>query len=228
MKPILLFDIDGTLLHVKRHFLKEGMSLILKNHGLNPEKLRHMTFAGRTDRDIFLEITAHQSEELSSGGTTTLYESVKADYLQFMLEELDNSHVTVIPGASEAIHHLQNSGYAMGLCTGNFREIAFKKMKAAGFDGHFKFGGFGCNYRDRIHLPSEADQNYFLVSGLRAKPEHYLVIGDTPNDIRCAKYFGARSVAVSTGSYRDNQLRAHKPDLLVQNLGNPDLWLSHF
>ena len=30
-------------------------------------------------------------------------------------------------------------------------------------------------------------------------PEQFIVIGDTPNDIDCARHFGARAVAVGTG-----------------------------
>jgi phosphoglycolate phosphatase len=54
------------------------------------------------------------------------------------------------------------------------------------------------------------------------------VIGDTPNDIRCAKYFGARAVSVATGSFSRNQLEKHDPDLLLENLGEVSDWSRIF
>ena len=38
-----------------------------------------------------------------------------------------------------------------------------------------------------------------------------LVIGDTPHDIQCARAIDARTIAVATGGYSLEELRAHDP-----------------
>jgi phosphoglycolate phosphatase-like HAD superfamily hydrolase len=52
-------------------------------------------------------------------------------------------------------------------------------------------------------------------------PSQFIVIGDTPNDIACARHFGARSVAVATGRNNSPELlQSHQPDVLLLNLRN--------
>lgn len=225
MKPILLFDIDGTLLHVKREFLRNALAEIMEEQGISPDILKKISFAGRTDRDIFNQLVSSSVINPNREQHNSHFDRLKRAYLKVMLSELDRSAVTLIEGVSEAIQYLKEMGYQMGLCTGNFREIAFKKVGAAGFAGLFDFGGFGCDHADRIHLPGEAHASYVAFSGLLPEPKHYLVIGDTPNDIRCARHFGARVVAVTTGGHSEEELSVLQPDTIISSLKNPDQWV---
>ena len=57
-------------------------------------------------------------------------------------------------------------------------------------------------------------------------PEQFIVIGDTPNDIDCARHFGARAVAVGTGRfYSAQEILACKPDALLPDLADVELVL---
>jgi len=56
-------------------------------------------------------------------------------------------------------------------------------------------------------------------AGAELRPEQFIVIGDTPNDIACARHFGARVVAVATGRIHSAEdLLEHKPDALLPDL----------
>ena len=57
-------------------------------------------------------------------------------------------------------------------------------------------------------------------------PEQVYVIGDTPHDVACGKAIGARAVAVATGGYTLEQLRATKPWWLLPSLPDPDQFLA--
>ena len=58
-------------------------------------------------------------------------------------------------------------------------------------------------------------------------PEQFIVIGDTPNDIDCARHFGARAVAVGTGRFYSNEeILTHNPDEFLPDLSNTDLVLN--
>lgn len=216
MKPILLFDIDGTLLHVKKLFIQELIHTVMKDLGLNRKKLSAMSFAGRTDRDIFNEIAGSLTNETEK--KEALFEKIKQAYLNVLLRDLTPDQIDIIEGALETVHLAVENDLDVGLCTGNFREAAHKKIEAAGLDNLFFFGGFGCEHADRKHLPEAAHLEYVKFSGMEPERASYVIIGDTPNDIRSAKYFGATSVAVTTGSFSREDLKAHNPDQLVENL----------
>ena len=44
------------------------------------------------------------------------------------------------------------------------------------------------------------------------------MIGDTPHDIDCANAIGVRTIAVATGGYSVDELRAHAPWRLFDEL----------
>ena len=46
------------------------------------------------------------------------------------------------------------------------------------------------------------------------------VIGDTPRDIACGKAFGARTIAVATGTWSRDQLAKYQPDFLIDDLSD--------
>jgi phosphoglycolate phosphatase-like HAD superfamily hydrolase len=57
-------------------------------------------------------------------------------------------------------------------------------------------------------------------------PAQFVVVGDTPNDIACARHFGARAVAVATGrGYDATELAAHHPDAVLNDLADTELFL---
>jgi phosphoglycolate phosphatase-like HAD superfamily hydrolase len=46
------------------------------------------------------------------------------------------------------------------------------------------------------------------------------VIGDTPRDIECGRAIGARTVAIATGQFGSEELAAHQPDFLFEDLSD--------
>jgi len=134
--------------------------------------------------------------------------------------------MSVHNGAIESVNDAASLNIPIGLCTGNVRKVAMKKVQAAGLHGIFSFGGFGEASENRNDLPGEADREYKSQYDHQPEPSQYVIIGDTPNDIRCAKYFGAKSVAVTTGGFTAKELEWHEPDLIVDSLHDPKTWLS--
>ncbi|TVR15806.1 MAG: HAD family hydrolase [Balneolaceae bacterium] len=214
MKPILLFDIDGTLMHVKRAFTRNLIAEILLDFGIesNPLEDGSYSFAGRTDREIFTHLTS------GSVNSAKVYDEVRKKYLCYMKQNFSPNDTERIGGATELVNYGKRENLEMGLCTGNYRESAYYKVNAAGYKDTFHFGGFGCNHADRKYIPGEALNDFKQLKGHTPPPERFVVIGDTPNDVRCAKHFGAVSVAVTTGSFDAGQLRESRPDFLLTDL----------
>jgi phosphoglycolate phosphatase-like HAD superfamily hydrolase len=53
-----------------------------------------------------------------------------------------------------------------------------------------------------------------------------VVIGDTPADIACGRSLGARAIAVATGWYSEDDLRAHNPHAVFADLSDTNAVLE--
>lgn len=218
--PILLYDIDGTLLRVKHDFLLALISEQLNRVKVPKPDGQVKSFAGRTDRGIFMEIIGKRPD------AENLFMQLKENYSSAMLNQLKPEFIDEIDDAAESVWEAVELNIPVGLCTGNFRPVAMKKVETAGLPGVFKFGGFGGSHSSRNKLPGEADREYRSLFNDTPEARRYVIIGDTPNDIRCAKHFGALSVAVTTGMFSKEELVAERPDLILPTLKNPKKWLS--
>lgn len=220
-RPVLLYDIDGTLLRVRREFLLELIQELLDSFNVKKPAAGSRSFAGRTDRGIFTELIGPRPD------ADDLFLQLKEMYTEAMRQRLTRDHILGIDDAIDSVREAVEMGLAVGLCTGNFRDVAYTKVETVGLNDIFSFGGFGGEHSDRNQLPAAADREYQSLYSDRPGAERYVVIGDTPNDIRCAKYFGARSVAVTTGGFSAEELGRHSPDLIIDSLNNPAEWLKN-
>ena len=220
MKSILLFDIDGTLLSVEKNFMHSLLSGILESLSLDPAILSDTPFAGRTDQAIFRSLLGEEEHN------DRLYLELKTRYLAGMQERLEPGHVSVYEHVSHCLSFFKDRHYHMGLLTGNFKEVAAHKLGVAGYRDYFTFGAYGCDHADRNLLGMAARENYRQLHEHDAEPNDFIIIGDTPLDIECARYFGCRCVSVSTGHYSREELDAHEPDLLLDTLEGPEEWLG--
>jgi phosphoglycolate phosphatase-like HAD superfamily hydrolase len=111
------------------------------------------------------------------------------------------------------------------LLTGNIKPAAYLKLELTGLSEFFQLpGAFGDESFDRRDLPAIAAQriNEYLRADLQ--PEQFIVIGDTPNDIACARHFGARVLAVATGRMHSAEdLLAYEPDAVLPDLLDTEL-----
>ncbi|HJZ67769.1 MAG TPA: HAD hydrolase-like protein, partial [Blastocatellia bacterium] len=109
------------------------------------------------------------------------------------------------------------------LLTGNVEKLAEAKLRVAGIWHYFRGrGAFGSDDEERDHLPAIASQRINDHLGTSLPPDRFIIVGDTPRDISCARHFGARAVAVASGMHTVDQLREFSPDALLSNLSATD------
>ncbi len=226
---ILLWDIDGTLIHsVKTGAYKDYTIPVLKEIFGTSGRLEQMRVSGMTDLQII-------SEALSEEGFTQQDVFERIPVLASRLTE-EAKRVTgngtkffeVLPGVRETLQALaDHPRYESALVTGNIESMAYLKMELVGLDKFFTLpGAFGDESHNRRDLPARAAERIRKHLGLELAPEQFIVIGDTPNDIDCARHFGARAVAVGTGRfYSMEEMLACKPDALLPDLSDVDLVL---
>jgi phosphoglycolate phosphatase-like HAD superfamily hydrolase len=132
----------------------------------------------------------------------------------------------LLPGVRETLQTLDNHPrYRSSLLTGNIAPMAQLKMEIMGLDQFFTLpGAFGEESHIRRNLPALAAQRIRDFIRVDLPPEHFIVIGDTPNDIDCGRHFGARTVAVGTGRfYSREEILACEPDAILPDLSDTDL-----
>jgi len=131
----------------------------------------------------------------------------------------------VLPGVRDALEAVsQHPRYRCAVLTGNFETTARYKFNLVGLSDYFDLpGAFGDQSFDRRELPRLAAQGIKSHLNVELQPSQFIVIGDTPDDIACARHFGARSVAVGTGHvYSIDELRACEPDAVLPDLSNTE------
>ena len=123
----------------------------------------------------------------------------------------------VCPGVRPLLAKLGRRQATLGLVTGNLSAIGWRKMRQAGLDHHFHVGAFADMGSTRGILAGLAAREARRAGWATRKTPTYL-IGDTGNDILAAKQNGMVSIAVATGHYGLDELRAHQPDMLLEDL----------
>lgn len=224
-RRLLLFDIDGTLV-LTGGAGKRSMDRAFDEVFGVPEAFAEVSMAGRTDR--WLVETALARHGVTA--TPARLEAFRARYLALLdaaIGDAGNGRRGVMPGVPEMLAALQaRADVHLALLTGNYAEGARIKLEHFGLWHYFAWGAFGDEHADRDALARAAVAGAAARGIALAEPAHAIVIGDTPFDIACARAAGARVVAVATGHHGLDELRAHDPDLAIDDLRDVDAILD--
>jgi phosphoglycolate phosphatase-like HAD superfamily hydrolase len=222
---LLLFDIDGTLLLTNGAGTRAANRAFENIYGIS-EAMTKIDAAGKTDPIILKEIFKNElNRDYSHEEALELYKL----YIPFLKEETGASETTVMPGIPKLLKNLSRRGdMVLGVATGNIEQGAWIKLKSAGLDHHFKFGGFGSDSHIREHLIIKAQERALDHVDNGTDIQKTFVIGDTPYDINHGRAAGAVTVGVATGSYSRAELEEHSPDHLFDDLNNLEIVLEIF
>jgi phosphoglycolate phosphatase-like HAD superfamily hydrolase len=216
-KTLILWDIDGTILHsggAGMTALHAALRTVFGKAGT----FDGIDFAGRTDPWIIRQIFARFGIE----DTKENFERYVDGYIGTLPGILAGSGSQVFPGVAEI---LRGAGaypaVAHGLLTGNLRRGAQTKLGHHGLWDFFPIGAFADDSAVRNELGPHALRRAHGHWGVEFSPERVWIVGDTPHDIACARAFGASVLAVATGASSASDLAAHRPDAVLENLAEP-------
>ena len=187
--PALVFDFDGTLIESAPELA----------HCLN----RLLTDNGRR------AATLAEVEAMIGNGVAKLVErgfratgDIPGDLDEQVTRFIDiynNAPIGETPlydGVIETLEHLRAAGHAMAICTNKLHRPTMKILEGLDLARFFTVvtGGdtFAVRKPDPGHLMGVLEQ-------LGVTRENAIMIGDSPNDIGCARAAGVRSVAVTYG-----------------------------
>ena len=208
-RRLVLFDIDGTLLLTAGAGRRAVMRAVSETVILS-EAARQVRFDGKTDPLIVMELLAASGHPVPDDGG--LITAVCERYLGYLKEELGDGarETTLLPGIIPLLEALdRDPTVVIGLLTGNVVRGARLKLASAGLDPErFVVGAYGSDSHHRPDLPAIAARRAEPFLGRIPSGSDVVIIGDTPADVTCGAGIGARPVAVATGSYQMDALRA--------------------
>jgi phosphoglycolate phosphatase-like HAD superfamily hydrolase len=215
MIRLVLFDIDGTLVHTGgagiKAFAKVFQTMFNAQEGF--EKLK---FAGRTDMSLVREFFIYHRIPPTAENFERFFEP----YVFWLDYILNHSRTEACPGVWEFIGGLKRAPNPplMGLLTGNIRLGAEIKLRHFGLWKEFETGAFADDNEDRDLIAVAARERGRRLLGKSLRDDEILVIGDTPFDIRCGRAINAKVLAVATGGATWEELERHQPDWAVEDL----------
>jgi len=224
---VLLWDIDGTLIRSGRTgAFKDYTIPMLEAVFGTSGRLAEMQVSGMTDLQIVVE--ALRDEGFTHEHVRQRIDHLRERYMEEMTRATGDGvqFFQLLPGVRETLKAVaDHPRYHSALLTGNIEPAAHLKMELVGLTEFFPLpGAFGDESHDRRDLPAIAAERIKHHLNLDLEPPQFIVIGDTPNDIACARHFGARALAVGTGRLhtRDDLLECN-PDALLPDLSNIEL-----
>jgi phosphoglycolate phosphatase-like HAD superfamily hydrolase len=193
----VLWDIDGTLVM----------------NASSPGNLYHLALERAVGRDLVLRV-GHQhgrtdagliAEHVRAHELDTDLIPVVSGHLRDLTEERHRSgdHRSPAPGAAALVARFAALGWRNGLLTGNSAYRARVKLAGAGFDVDtfdWVHSYFGDTEVERTGVTARAAAD---LAGTRA-----VIVGDTPRDGEAADAVGIPFLAVATGVYDVEALRA--------------------
>jgi len=215
-KRLLLFDIDGTLIHSGGAGVHALKSAFTERFGITDD-LHGIEIAGMTDSGIVISILNKHKIPATNENVSAFLDS----YVHFLSLELPRRVGNLLPGVLELLEKLKSRPHlVLALLTGNVSRGAQLKLEHYGVWHFFEFGAFADDHHDRNRLGTVARARAKEKHGRQFSASEIDVIGDTPRDIACGKAFGARTIAVATGTWSRDQLTKYQPDFLIDDLSD--------
>jgi phosphoglycolate phosphatase-like HAD superfamily hydrolase len=218
MIDAILFDIDGTLITTGGAGAVAWLMAFDDLYGI-PADIGMFSDAGMTDPEVGRRtFEAVLDREPTPRELTTLL-ARRLSHLPGAVYE--SPHYRVLDGVDELLPRLAYAGYLLGLTTGGTDSAAHIKLARGNLARWFSFGGYGSDSTDRTELTRTAIRRAGMLVGMEIDPANVLVVGDTPKDVEAARGAGAIPVAVASGHYTVDELRATGADHVLESLRDP-------
>jgi len=222
LRKLVLFDIDGTLLHTHGAG-RRAIHAALLDEIAPPAARSAVRFDGKTDPQIVRELLAEV--EHADRDDERRIQAVCQRYVDLLAVELEagTCRTTVYPGVMALLAAIEGRhDSVLGLLTGNVADGARLKLRSAGIaPERFLVGAFGSDHHDRARLAAIAADRAAAHMGRVPAGAEIVILGDTPADMTCGRDVGARAIGVATGFYGRAELLAAGAHAVFETFAEP-------
>lgn len=213
MCKLLIWDIDGTLLHCGGSG-KNALEKTFEERYNISKAFDSVQMAGKMDKNILEDALAKNNllkEDIHD---------IISHYGMNLKNELKcNKDFKLLQNIKINLHKLSKDNRIYNvIATGNSEIGGILKLKKAGLDEYFSLGSFGNHFTSRGTLVKNAINVARFSYEIDFKKENIYMIGDTPDDILAGKENGIRTIGVATGGYSREKLAVNSPDYLFDTL----------
>lgn len=225
MKPLLLFDMDGTLIiqgkkpeykGTKTQYgpylsIKRQMKEIVIHHGVPPElvmSLDRMAIIWNATRR-YLEENDYSEKEIIA---------VISDINEpFMVEEQEDHKISILlPDTIPGLQQLKDSGYEMGLVTTASRESYNRISRDSSYGCFGKYFKHSITRDDCRYIKPEPEPIHRILK--MYNQDDFVYIGDSDHDAYACKAAGGRFTLINTRCYDEDTIRALSPFAVIERL----------
>jgi phosphoglycolate phosphatase len=210
---IFLFDIDGTLvdmteLHVEAY--QQAYREVTGRH-IKPESL--ISRFGMGERPIHEEIFDEYDIE-----DKTLIDDVIGGWESGVIDSIKNAgNISdyVLPGVVDFLDYLRKYNYAVGVITGNSKDVGEAILKYSNLYDRFDVYTYDEGSENRIEIMKNAVDR-LKDKNLLKDDSKIIIIGDSPWDSIAGKSVNAVTVGVASGHYSKEELS--DADVVIDSL----------
>jgi phosphoglycolate phosphatase len=216
-RPIIVFDLDGTLVDTAPDLL-DSLNHCIEAAGLKtvePQQLR--SYVGMGGKVMIERAFAAQQRPLDEKHLQELLELFLRHYTANM-----PGHSRPFPGAVEAVERFKAAGYLVAICTNKYEALSHTILEGLGLTSHFAAicgqDTFAFRKPDPRHLTA-------TIEKAGGNPARSVMIGDSRTDIDTAKAAGIPVVAVDFG-YTDRHVRDFEPSRIISHFDDLTLEMA--
>jgi phosphoglycolate phosphatase-like HAD superfamily hydrolase len=213
---LVLFDIDGTLVHcgpTPRRVFKQALIDVFGTAG----PIDSWIFDGKTDPMIVEELMTAAGKTIDRN---MIFRALDI-YANAVKDELPaEPKKKIYPGVKELLVELTQKPVLVGLLTGNIKRGARAKLESLDLWNYFTFGAFADDSSVRKELADIAVNRAKEVSGQDFFGKQIVIIGDTEHDMACGRHLGVKAIGVGTARSTAKELLAHGADMAFDDFSD--------
>ncbi len=207
-RPIVLFDLDGTLIDSLELLIASMHHAFDSWNGRRPTEEEWVATIGRPLVWQFGQYASTEEE----------VQSLVRTYRTFQHEHHDRL-TTTFPGIPDLVQRLHADGHPLGVVTSKGDQLAHRSLEHVGLAQYFPVI-VGADRTTR-HKPAP-DPIWLALDELGAARDESVYVGDSPYDTISANAAGVLSIGVTWGASTEEKLRPGEPRHVVSSVAALD------
>jgi pyrophosphatase PpaX len=198
----VLFDLDGTLIHSIEHIIACWQHTVRTSLGREITREEVLPTLGRALLECFEEIAPGRSVEMRE--VYRAYQKATHD-----------TDVTLVSGTHEMLKRLRAAGYRLGVVTSKGVTVATEGLNLFNLTSYFDTL---VTYEDTDRHKPHPDPLLVASERMDIEPAQMLYVGDAVFDVQAGKAAGMRTVGVTWGAGKKEELIEAGADWVIESM----------